>query len=322
MARTVLGLGLVVLGGLLAGCGNIVSRAGTDPADDSTTGDPNWQPGDPGYPGPGCGCGIGPYQPTNWALAQTQEDGSLEVELTNYGVECTAFGETAGCGAAPTWKVTFVIPPNAADGDIIELQENGFVTETDALDGSDPTSCGGGGGSFWDGQVVITSRDDFGIGLVLTGTSNLFSSGANADGQYYASYCGDAPPVPSVITSAVATPSADGAIDLAVSSLPNTCADPSPGGDCSAAVQNVSIHLPASMQAPGVYALDGIATFSVSAPGQLGECSGGGGSYWGGSIEVLAIDGAEVSFILSGTDDFLFPSGNANGSYVAPLCAP
>lgn len=317
MTHKVLGVGLMAGLGLLSGCGNVVSQAGSDPTD--PFGDsPNGTPGDPGSPDFGCGCGVGNPVVKDAALAQSRDDGSIEVSLTSYPSSCVTYGATAPCGPDATWKVTFVIPPNATNGAVVSLDQNGFFTETDGVDESN--SCGGGGGTLWNGQVEILSRDDFGLGLRVSGADGFFLSGDSANGDYYATYCGDAPPTPELLTSAVATPSADGALDLAISSLPNSCSAPSPGGDCAVQVENVFIHLPAAMLTPGVYPLDGLATFSASQPGDAGECAGGGGSYWGGTIEVIGVDASAVSFSLTNTDDFGFPTGNADGSYVAPVC--
>ncbi|MFO0615110.1 MAG: hypothetical protein U0414_21140 [Polyangiaceae bacterium] len=315
MARSIAGLSGWVLSGLLAGCGPVVTVSGTDPTGDesTTSGTPNEQPSHPG-----CSCSTGPSPAAN-AHAQTQPDGSFVVEVTSYAQTCDEFTSTAPCGPAATWKVGFTLPANTSVGDVIPLDQNGFVFETDADDG-EIDGCAAGGGSFWEGVIVVSGWDGTGFTLSLEGTSAVLFGSENVDGTYYASLCGDAPPVPSTMTSAVATPLADGTLQLSLSSLPNTCVEPSPGADCSVAAQNVSILLPASMQAPGTYALDGIATFSVSEPSGAGECSGGGGSYWGGTVEVLAIDGATISFTLAGTDDFFLPAGNADGTFVAPLC--
>jgi hypothetical protein len=309
---------------MLAGCGNIVSRAGVDPGDGSTSsGTPHdhSSPDDPYYGGYGCGCGTYPSEPSTNNLAQTSDDGATEVQLASYLQMCSTFDEIAGCGVEPTWRISFELPATAQPGDVFALDQNGFLMETDALDGSDPEICGAGGGTFWDGTVEVLSDDGAAFTVRLSGTANLFFAGESADGDYVVTRCGGAPPVPAIMTSAVASFRADGTLDLTVSSLASTCEDPSPGSDCSQAAQNVFISLPPSMQAPGTYSLDQIATFSASEPGGAGECSGGGGSYWGGQIEVLMVEDAYVYFLLSGTDDLLLPHGNADGSFNAPLCS-
>ncbi|NUO48569.1 MAG: hypothetical protein HOV80_06905, partial [Polyangiaceae bacterium] len=49
------------------------------------------------------------------------------------------------------------------------------------------------------------------------------------------------------------------------------------------------------------------------------DCSGGGGSFCDGTITILSIDAASVTFELAGTAS-LFDQGNADGVYTAPRC--
>lgn len=70
----------------------------------------------------------------------------------------------------------------------------------------------------------------------------------------------------------------------------------------------------------GTYPLQDIAYASVSDGGDPNECSGGGGSYWDGSITVTAIDATSVSFTLTGTTDTLGYGSTTDGSYVAKRC--
>ena len=52
-------------------------------------------------------------------------------------------------------------------------------------------------------------------------------------------------------------------------------------------------------------------------------CGGGGGSYWEGTVEVLAISGATLQLRLAGTSTFFDSSGeNADGDYDVALCGP
>ena len=107
-----------------------------------------------------------------------------------------------------------------------------------------------------------------------------------------------------------------------VSDAAQSCADPYAQGDgCSIARYQVAIGLPPSLQAVGVYPLDQIATFSETDPGgSPDECSGGGGSYWDGTISITAIDAQKVSFTLSGTATLFLTPGNADGAYEAERC--
>jgi hypothetical protein len=67
--------------------------------------------------------------------------------------------------------------------------------------------------------------------------------------------------------------------------------------------------------------------FSIIDPGvpydpQYG-CSGGGGSYWEGTVEVLSIDATTLRLRLAGTATFFDGTGdNADGDYDVALCGP
>jgi hypothetical protein len=96
------------------------------------------------------------------------------------------------------------------------------------------------------------------------------------------------------------------------------CNDPFVGS-CTQQFQ-VGIQLPTSLQAVGTYPLQDHAYFSVSLGGDPGECSGGGGTYWDGTIDVTAIDATQVTFTLAGTGNLFGYPGNADGTYTAKRC--
>jgi hypothetical protein len=100
------------------------------------------------------------------------------------------------------------------------------------------------------------------------------------------------------------------------------CADPlsTTSNGCSAPVFQVSIALPVALQAVGTYSLDQLGFASFSAPEGGNICSGGGGSYWDGTIEITAIDATHVTFTLAGTGPLLLDNDNANGTYTAKRC--
>jgi hypothetical protein len=106
----------------------------------------------------------------------------------------------------------------------------------------------------------------------------------------------------------------------------------SPAAVCSCPLQNpscgsweVSIGLTPDLQKPGTIDLSsGVnSTFGELGPQEgpmPGNCpQGGGGSFIGGTLEVVSIDASQVVFTLSGTTPLDF-GGNADGTYTAPRC--
>lgn len=89
-------------------------------------------------------------------------------------------------------------------------------------------------------------------------------------------------------------------------------------------VWQVSIGIPPSMQSPGgVYALSDpnlISSFSEGGSnGTPGDCWGGGGTFWDGTLEVLSNDGATIVIRLSGTASGL-GDFSVDGDWSAPIC--
>ncbi len=110
---------------------------------------------------------------------------------------------------------------------------------------------------------------------------------------------------------------------LFVTNGAQACANPfAYSAGCAAPRYQVAILLPPNLQAVGTYPLNNLATMSVTEPGGNNTCSGGGGSYWDGTIEITAIDATQVAFKLAGTAQvFSFtPQGNTDGTYTAPRC--
>jgi hypothetical protein len=107
---------------------------------------------------------------------------------------------------------------------------------------------------------------------------------------------------------------------LFVSNGAQSCVDPyAQGAGCVRRYQ-VAIRLPPSLQAVGTYSLNELASVSITEPGDPGACSGGGGSYWDGTIDITAIDAAHVTFTLAGTGQIFTAQGDANGTYTATRC--
>jgi hypothetical protein len=99
---------------------------------------------------------------------------ALHIYVGDVPIDCAAPYEL-DCGNH--WTVSFILPPALQQPGTYSLEAlnaTSFVT----LDGS--PECGGGGGSFWDGQVQITSIDATGVSGTFIGTST-FDFDANGD---------------------------------------------------------------------------------------------------------------------------------------------
>lgn len=106
------------------------------------------------------------------------------------------------------------------------------------------------------------------------------------------------------------------ALHLFVGNRPPACEYPW-AGDCSEPYWKVDVLVPPYMQHVGTYSLSGLASYT-----EADTCynAGGGGTFWGGTIQILAIDDYEVTFTLAGTNPFFLTGGSADGTYTAPRC--
>lgn len=101
-----------------------------------------------------------------------------------------------------------------------------------------------------------------------------------------------------------------------------TCAEPQPLLACGGQ-WDVSIPLAPAMQAPGVVdlsdpALNAFASETGPMRDDPEDCWWGGGSFVGGTLEVLAIDEAQVVIALEGTGDL--NDFDANGEHMLVRC--
>jgi hypothetical protein len=232
--------------------------------------------------------------------------------------------------------VRFTLAPEEQAVGVYSLQAlNGFFEEI--LPNGDGT-CGFGGGTFWDGSVEVVAVHDATIEITLSDTMSL--SGESVDGSYVVPRC-SAPQQPSPDAIAIfredLPPSGGGgssSVSTGGGSLPGddlllmtgsdtpVCSDPFASPGCETQGWGVTVILPAAYQTPGVYSLSDpaiISSFSVGL-GSPGECAGGGGSYFDGSIEVVTIDDQQVVYTLSGTAELHSGFGNADGTYEASRC--
>lgn len=298
------------------GCGNVVTTAGSN--DTGGSGGAGGLPVDGVTTGTSTG-GGGPVQSND--IAVTNGD-KLEVALATYPQTC-GLDNFPSCGPSDAWQVRFDLPVSGlTPGAVVKLQDaNGFESGSGAKDAQGV--CSGGGGSYWDGTVTVLSVAPTEVHLRLAGTGLVMFGAGTADGDYTVELCGTKPPPGHALSSAIATPSSAVAGNLTIyaNNLPSTCADPNNNlQGCNTTHKYVDIELPPALQAIGTYPLDSIATASEWTPDNQGSCSGGGGSYWGGTIQITSIDASSVAFTLSGTDAFFSGGENADGSYVAPRC--
>jgi hypothetical protein len=274
--------------------------------------------------------------------AQPAEGGYL-VTLADYPHACGDQGIQPNCSTTAWWDVRFALPSSAlAPGTILPFDQlNGFFSEQLAME-SGQSSCGFGGGTFDAGTVEIISASATEIVMKVAGTGAVGFPKLGIDATYTVPICDSTPPVDdgkAIAMKFSQTPGNNGdttasctsvggqftdpdTLMLFVSNSGQSCNDPYHYQQgCVAARYQVAIQLLVSQQAVGTYPLGGQATVSLSqAPNQPGSCSGGGGGYWGGTINVTAINATSVTFTLTGTADVGLGFGNVDGTYTAPRC--
>jgi hypothetical protein len=193
--------------------------------------------------------------------------------------------------------------------------------------GNDTTT--GSGNNTTTGVYSATSSGDFSTtGSVIMSSGSGFEDAGPPpvdDGPAIAMLYSELPTVVDPTGSVVASggPAIDpNSLFLFVSNGAQSCADPyAYSGGCATPRYQISILLPQTLQAVGTYPLDNLATMSVTEPGGGNTCSGGGGSYWDGTITITAINATHVSFTLAGTGKLFFSgTGNADGAYTAKRC--
>jgi len=190
---------------------------------------------------------------------------------------------------------------------------------------------GGGSGGSGGGVDTATSSGDpttTSTGVMTSGGPYDGGSPLPNDGPAIAMLYSELPNVVYPSGSAVAASGGGddinpNSLNLFVSNGPQACINPyAYGAGCAAVSYQVSILLPPNLQAVGTYSLNNLAYLSVTEPGGGDTCSGGGGSYWDGTIEITAISATQVTFTLAGTAKiFSFtPQGTADGTFTAPRC--
>jgi len=106
---------------------------------------------------------------------------TLHVFLSDLPVACQNPYDGPPCGNH--WSVSFMLPPGMQHPGTYPMEAvNAYAGIT--FDGS--PECGGGGGSFWDGEVQITSIDATGVSATFVGTSTM---DFDANGSFTAVRC-------------------------------------------------------------------------------------------------------------------------------------
>ncbi|WP_050430211.1 hypothetical protein [Chondromyces crocatus] len=249
---------------------------------------------------------------------------TLFVFISSLGASCGNPYALGGPGCDTGWLLHFQLPvayQTPGIYDLLDPQLQAFVS----MEQADPNTntCMGGGGSGLTGTIEVLSVDDDIIHVRVSGTSD--PTFGILDGDYQVARCASNPtePLPERLMEALAlrgdqfppfngggssssgsTTTGGGGLDpdtlfVLIGTNGATCADPY-GGDeqCLLKEWRVSVGLPLAYQTPGVYSLSDpnlTAHFSEQSPGGApGVCSGGGGSFMEGTVEVVSIDNQQL----------------------------
>jgi hypothetical protein len=298
---------------------------------------------------------VPPSQPVSNGIAQPAQGGYV-VTLGDYPMSCpNGSPMPASCGPSSDpqlswWNIQLNVPAAMlSDGVAHSAKElNGFFNETLPQPNAPGAPCGYGAGTLFDATFKVVAATADHLTIEVSGVNLIGGAGAVVNGTYTVPICAGANPPPQKDGPAIAMlgsqvpnqgggnppgssvtvgggPSYDPtALMIFFGNQDQSCADPFDSiGLCAAPRYQVVITLPADLQAVGSYPLQGLATMSESgSSGQPGDCWGGGGTYWDGTLEVTAIDDQFVKFTLSGTGGVTGVSGvnNADGSYTAIRC--
>lgn len=276
-------------------------------------------------------------------------EGGYVVTLANYPSGCGDNGIMPNCAANAWWNTKFQLrTTDVVVGTTLLLHDlSGFSTEE--LPGNPALSdCGYGAGTYsGDGTVTVVAASPTELTLTVGGTAaDKFIEGG-FDGTYTVPICATATPqndgtaiamkygeTPGSNNSSAAVGSGNGSctgggnfIDsetlmLFVSNLGQTCTDPYHASQgCIDSRYQLVLHIPVGQQTIGTFPLSGMDSVTIANPqNNPGGCSGGGGTYWDGTISITAISAASVTFTLAGTADIGSGFGSADGTYTAPRC--
>ena len=116
----------------------------------------------------------------------TVDPNTLFIFVSNGAQSCAdPHAQPDGCDSR--YQISISLPPNLQAVGTYPLENHAFASITEP---GGPGACAGGGGSFWDGTIEVTSIDATQVTFTLAGTADyLLSSGGHADGTYTATRC-------------------------------------------------------------------------------------------------------------------------------------
>ena len=296
-----------------------------------------------GSPGP-----MPTPMPAPSASARPAEGGYV-VTLANYPSACGDTGIMPNCSANAWWNTKFQLRmTDIVPGTTLLLHDLSAFSTEELAGNPAQSDCGFGAGTYsGDGTVTVVAASATELTLQIGGTSAEKFIGGGFDGTYVVPICAGTTPkndgtaiamkygeTPGFNATSAAVGSGNGsctgggnfidaeALMLFVSNLGQSCADPyHTSQGCIDSRYQVALQIPVGQQATGTYPLQGIGTVTLASPqNNPGGCSGGGGSYWDGTISITAIDATSVTFDLQGTAAIGSGFGNADGHYTAPRC--
>jgi hypothetical protein len=181
----------------------------------------------------------------------------------------------------------------------------------EVISGNGGSGSGGSTGTNGQGgQEVSTApcTNCVGTSAIAVTAAQLFGSSTSSSGQ--SGVTGSGGPDPSMLYLEIGSPAP-------------TCAVPMPPTACGAETFDVSIGIPAALQQAGMVSLGDptlLSTFGETTGGPGSGCSGSGGSFTEGTLQIVSIDGQEVQFQLTGTLALGSGFPSVDGTYTAPRC--
>lgn len=250
------------------------------------------------------GVGGGPDMSTGVGGAPSFDPDTLYLEIDSNPITCVdwnSLDDTMGC--ADGTHVRVELPPAAQAVGVYQLNDGSGVNVYSSISMPD---CSGGGGNIFD-EVNVLAVTPTSLTVQISGIPS--TDGYDPNGLYIIPRCEagpSAPPtkgiaihpsdIPPTMSTSVVTagggPSSDTDLililhDTDANDPAAVCANPyGAEADCNAGGWQISVTLPLAYQVPGTYPL-----MDPNLNASYGEwepmCSGGGGgSFWGGSIEV------------------------------------
>lgn len=201
------------------------------------------------------------------------------------------------------------LPPAAQQVGVYHFNDGSGVNVFGSISLPD---CGGGGGNIFD-EVRVLSVTATAITVEVTGA--ISTPGFDPNGLYVVPRCEpiDSPPAQGIAIIAANIPDPGSTTSVGAGGAPPSmtdlvlvlhdtdatdvgavCADPYGNDFCvnGEGGWEISVTLPLMYQVPGTYSLDDPnlnASFGDWQPSGMGECSGGGGSFFGGEIVVKSV---------------------------------